>query len=212
MNLRTLVASALVLAAPAVASAQPGGYGAPPPAYVQQLPGGFHDRAGHLTLGVSLGLGGMKAESGPIDCGTCDYNPITVGVAGHIGGMLNHRLALMLELQANAQTIDENRFGETTTLVQMAAMFAAQYWVTPQLWVKGGIGGAHLQAQYDDFYGPLGEEPISDGVAVLGAVGYEILSARRYSVDLQGRLFVGSYDKLDDQITSGTIGIGMNWF
>src|SRR5512134_2273566 len=136
MNLRTLIASAFILAAPAVASAQPGYANTPPPTggYSSQLPGGYHDRTGRLTLGISLGLGGMKADSGPIDCAGCDYNPITVGVAGHIGGMLNARLALMLELQANGQTVGETYYGETATLVQGAAMFAAQYWITPQFW------------------------------------------------------------------------------
>lgn len=212
MNLRTLVISGIALAAPAVASAQP--YGAPPPGggYYTGLANGFHNRAGHLTLGVSLGLGGMKADSGPIDCSGCDYNPITVGVAGHIGGMLNERLALMLELQANGQTIDQTRFGDTTTLVQGAAMFAAQYWITPQLWVKGGVGAAHLQVSYEDIYGPVADQPVDDGMAFLGAAGFELLSAARYSVDLQGRVFVGSYKGIDDQITSATIGVGMNWF
>jgi hypothetical protein len=218
MNLRTVIASAAFLVAiPAVASAQPG-YGPPPryqPAYQPPAPleGGFHDRAGRLTLGLSLGLGGMSSADGSIDCASCDYNPITVGVAGHIGGMINHRLALMLELQANGQVIDENIYGDTATLVQGAAMGAAQYWITPQLWIKGGIGFAHLSVSYDGYYGEdFGSEDVADGIAVLGAAGYELLSARTFSVDLQGRLFVGSYDELDDQITSGTIGVGINWF
>ena len=218
MNLRTLLVSIILVAAPAVAIAQPGnpppprgyggGYGYAP----QQLPGGFHDRRGRMTLGISLGLGGMKAESGPISCSACDYNPITVGVAGHIGGMLSERLALMLELQANGQTIGETPYGETATLVQLGAMGAAQYWITPQFWLKGGIGAAHLQVDYQDFYGPTGEEHVGDGVAFLAAGGYELLSARNYSIDLQARLFVGTYNAIDDQITSGTIGVGLNWF
>ena len=218
MNLRTIIASAVLLAIPAVASAQPGGYGPPryQPAYQPppQLEGGFHDRRGRLTLGVSLGLGGMSDSSGSIDCASCDFNPITVGIAGHIGGMINERLALMLELQANGQVIDENRFGETATLVQGAAMGAAQYWITPQLWIKGGLGFAHLSISFDDDYGQYASEDVADGIAILGAAGYELLSARTFSIDLQGRVFVGSYNIDDDreEITSGTIGVGINWF
>ena len=217
MNLRTLVVSAILLAAPAVASAQPGYYrGAPPPGgagYNQSAttPGGFWDRGGRLTLGISLGLGGMKADDSAVDCAGCDYNPITVGIAGHIGGMVNERLALMLELQANGQTIGDDGFGNTATLVQSAAMFAGQFWVTPQLWVKGGLGAADLQVSYNDG-GP--NDPIDTGTALLLGAGYELLSAHHYAVDLQGRVFVGNYRDGDGnhQLTSATIGVGMNWF
>jgi hypothetical protein len=149
MNLRTLVVSALLLAAPAVASAQPSNYRTQPayPGYYPpaQLPGGFHDRANRLTVGIGLGFGGMKSSDGAIDCASCDYNPVTAGVHGHIGYMMNPRLGLMLELQANGQVLEDN-FAQTATLVQGAAMFAAQYWVTPQLWIKGGIGAASSAA------------------------------------------------------------------
>src|SRR5687767_4660779 len=137
MNLRTVIASAFLLAVPAVASAQPSNYRAQPanPGYYppppQGLPGGFHDRRNRIMVGLSLGFGGMKSDDQTIDCSGCDYSPITAGVAGHIGYMMNERLGLMLELQANGQTVEDS-FAETETLVQGAAMFAAQYWVTPQ--------------------------------------------------------------------------------
>ncbi|MEZ4365567.1 MAG: hypothetical protein R2939_04680 [Kofleriaceae bacterium] len=208
-----------------VAAAQPGGGppGPPPPppqsgpgsggyyaTAPQTAPGGFMHQGGRLTLGVSLGLGSMEAESGPLTCINCDYSPIAGGVAAHIGGMLNPRLALMLELQANVQTVREE-IGGTQSLVQTAAMVAAQYWATPRLWLKGGLGAAHLSFSYDDAYGSV-EQPIDDGVAVLGAVGYELISAPRHSLDLQGRILVGGYDGIDDQITAAQIGVGFNWF
>jgi hypothetical protein len=46
----------------------------------------------------------------------------------------------------------------------------------------------------------------------MGAVGFELLSAQRFSVDLQGRLVAGSYDGIDQQITAASIGVGINWF
>jgi hypothetical protein len=212
MKLRIAFASALLIAVavPTIASAQPaygggGGYYSQP----TTLPGGFHDRRGRMTLGVSLGLGYMKTEGGAIACQTCDYSPITAGIAAHIGGMLNERLALMFEIQGNAQTVEDYGYGQTDSVVQGAAMIAAQYWITPQLWIKGGLGAAHLSYSYDD----VGvADPIDDGVALLGGVGYELLSARHYSVDLQGRLLIGNYDGINEQISSGTIGVGINWF
>ena len=55
-------------------------------------------------------------------------------------------------------------------------------------------------------------EPVDDGSALLLGAGYEVLSAPNFSIDLQGRLLIGSYSGIDEQITSGTIGVGFNWF
>lgn len=207
--MKQLLVAAFVLAAPAVASAQPGGGGYGP---APQPPSPYHQRGGTPMFGFSIGLGSLQAENNPANttCANCDYNPIGVEVDGHIGGMLTERFALMLELQANGQTVDDSVYG-STTLTQVTAMIAGQYWVTPQLWVKGGIGAAHLAFNYDDAYGSF-EEPIDDGGAILAAVGYEILSSRAFAIDLQGRVIVGGYDGIDDRITAATVGLGFNWY
>ncbi len=204
-----------VAAVPAIAAAQPGaqpgggGYYNQPSAVT---PGGFWDREGRLTWGLSLGIGGMSSDSGPIDCANCDYNPLAVEIDVHVGGMLSSRFALMGELQGNVQTLEEQGGGEgTLSLAQFALMVAAQYWVVPKVWVKGGIGVAHLSFNYDDYYGSA-EEPIDDGGVFMVGAGVELLSGRDFALDLQGRYIVGSYDGIDDRISSGTIGIGVNWY
>ena len=154
--------------------------------------------------------GYMDAKGGPIQCANCDYQPASIQGALHIGGFLNPRLALMLELQGNGQVVDD-RIEGNVTLGQGAALAAVQYWVSPKIWIKGGLGLSHLSYSYNDSYGSA-EEPIADGGAVLGAAGIELLQSYNYSVDLQGRLIVGTYDGIDDQITSGSIGVGLNWF
>lgn len=210
-----LVAFAAVLLAPAAAAAQPG-YGAPPPPpggyYSQptQVAGGFHDRTGRMALGFSLGLGGMNVGGEDLACPSCDYDPIAGEFDFHIGGMLSPRFALLFEVQGNAQTVEENLYG-ATSLVQATAMIAGQYWLTPQLWVKGGIGGASLSRSYDDGYSSESEN-VDEGMALMGGVGYEVLSARNFSIDLQGRLISGSYESFDQNVTSGTVGVGFNWY
>jgi hypothetical protein len=211
-----LVAFAAVLLAPAAAAAQPG-YGPPPPppggGYYSQpttVPGGFHDRAGRMAIGFSLGLGGMNIGDDDVTCGNCDYDPIAGEFDFHIGGMLSPRFALLFEVQGNAQTVEENLYG-ATSLVQATAMVAGQYWLTPQLWLKGGIGAASLSYSYDDGYESQSEN-IDEGMALMGGVGYELLSARTFSIDLQGRLISGSYDSFEQNVTAGTVGVGFNWF
>lgn len=207
-----LVLAALVLA-PAAASAQGyygngggGGYYAQPqPA--AQLPGGFHNRGGRIIYGGSLGIGGMHdAGSNVTTCGNCNYNPAAISFAGHIGGFIGPRLALMAEGQVNAQTVSSDLYDDTV-LSMNTLMIAAQYWVTPQLWIKGGLGISQLWA--DNAYEAW---DFGTGGAVMGAIGYEIVSARNFSIDLQGRLIQGAFNSLDDKVTSGTVGVGINWF
>lgn len=206
-----LVGSLLV---PAVALAQPGAgqppppqggyYGAPPPT----ADGGFFMRRG-LSVGFGFGLGGMSDTSGPIECGNCDYNPAAFGFDFHIGGMISPRLALLFELWANGQSLESTG---TVTLMQGMAMVAAQYWVTPQLWIKGGLGASDLSISYDDGYYEPTSEAVDQGGAIMGGIGYEVMSSRRFALDIQGRLGIGTYDGIQEQITVGTIGVGFNWY
>ena len=210
----TLFVLALLLV-PGVAAAQ--GYygGSGPGQYSQpatQLPGGFHNRQGRMIFGVNVGLGGMSDDVGDIDCENC--NSIAGEVGGHLGGFIGARLALMGELQFNAQTLSADDFGGTETLVQSALMIAAQYWVTPQLWIKGGIGFANIRVDwsaYGDGIVDASTQP-ENGLALMGAAGYELLSARNFSVDLQGRLINGSYDDINNHVTGLSVGVGINWF
>lgn len=202
--------AALPVLAPSEASAQPGGYYQGPPPN-SQLPGGFHNRQGRLMFGFSLGLGGMHDDVGALG----DSTPAGE-VSGHIGGFLGPRFALMFEAQANFQQLTNDFINGNTTLVQAAGMVAAQYWLSPQFWIKGGAGLASLQIQ-DDFGNAT--QP-SNGFALMGAAGFELFSSRYLSVDLQGRIINGTYsadDPVSNQgttgnITSATVGIGVNWF
>jgi hypothetical protein len=199
--------AAIPALAPGDAAAQPGygpGYGPPPNS---TLPGGFHNRQGRLTFGFSGGLGGMNDDFGDIECDNC--STVSGQVEGHIGGFIGPRLALLFEAQANFQQISQGAFFEDDTfLTQSAAMIAAQFWVAPQVWVKGGVGFANLNISNN-----AGDQAdIDNGVAVMGAVGFEIFSARYMSVDLQGRLINGSYKGIDNNITAASVGIGINWF
>jgi hypothetical protein len=202
-----------VLLAPGLAAAQGyyGGGGGPGPGYSSappsQLPGGFHDRRGRLAYGGSLGLGGMHdSGSNVTSCGNCSYNPLAIELDGHIGGFLTPRFALMAEGQINAQTVASD-FYDDTILSMNTLMIAGQYWVTPQFWIKGGIGVSQLYA--DNAYSVW---DFGTGGALMGGAGFELLSARNFAIDLQGRIIQGTFNSLNDHITSGTVGIGVNWY
>jgi hypothetical protein len=191
------------------AEAQPGGYYTNPA--TTQHPGGFHNRSNRLIFGFSLMLGHLSDSEGTIGGdNTVGYSTVSGGVSAHIGGFVGPRFALMAEVQGNAVTLSSDFYDGTTTLVQSALMGVAQYWVTPQLWLKGGIGFANLRVD-NSYYGTVAEVP-ENGLALMGAVGFELLSARDFSVDLQGRLINGSYDSVDTNVSAVSIGLGLNWF
>jgi hypothetical protein len=213
--IKSLLILAAIMFVPAIASAQGyyggrggGYYNSPQPS--EQLPGGFHNRQGRLIWGFSLGLGGMKDTGGSIECTNCTYSTASGEVSAHVGGFIGPRLALLGEAQANLQTLSSDAYSDTT-LVQSALMVAAQYWVTPQLWLKGGIGFANVTVDTSNYdYGT--SSPVDHGLALMGAVGYEVLSSRFFSLDLQARVLNGEYKGIDDSITAGSIGLGINWF
>jgi hypothetical protein len=196
-----------ILLAPGLVAAQ-GYYAGPGP-----VPGGFHNRAGRLAWGFSLGLGYMNENGQSITCSGCDAQPVTGEADFHIGGMIGPRMAILFELQGNAQQIalDPNT---DVTLTQTLVMGAVQYWLTPQLWLKGGIGFAHLD--FNDNLAGVSYSAPSTGLGLMGGIGFELMSARNFALDLQGRLTEGSYSgmnsTLNDHITSGTIGVGLNWY
>lgn len=204
--IKSLLVMFAILSVPALASAQGyynGGRGGPPP----RERGGFHHREGMLVYGFGLGLGAMNdGGSGLTDC-NCDIKPLAGEGDFHIGGMLSNRFALLFEAQVNAQLVDSSFRDGNTYVTQGAAMIAGQYWLLPMLWIKGGIGFANLQVDNDLFV-----EDFGTGGAVMGAAGVELFSARNFALELQGRVINGSYNSLNDNVTSGTIGLGINWF
>jgi hypothetical protein len=206
--IKILVVLAIVTAS-GIAAAQPVYYTTVP----ARDPQGFHRRANHLTWGFSVGLGYMNDNGQRIECTGCDVAPLSGYLEGHIGGMLNNRLGLMLEIQGNAQQIsgyDPTSLNSSETIRQVLVMGALQYWLTPILWIKGGIGVANL-----DVIGDYTQYAIADsGLALMGGIGVELLSARRFALELQGRISEGvyHYDTGTDNITTGTIGLGFNWY
>lgn len=209
-----LLAAALLPLAVSTASAQPGYSPGPGPGYyanpaATQHPGGFHNRNGRLIFGLSFMLGHMSDNEGEIaGDSSVNYSTLSGGVSGHIGGFVGPRLALMAEVQGNAVTLATDGYDDIT-LVQTALMGAAQYWLTPQLWVKGGVGFANLSLD-DTYYNESSN--IDNGLALMGAIGFELLSSQRFSVDLQGRIVDGGYDGIAQHITASSIAVGINWF
>jgi len=166
-------------------------YGPPPMA-----PRGVYRHG--LTLGGSIGGGAITSDGcGPF-CGAAGM------IEGHIGGMLNPRLALMGDFWGSAHRWDDG-LGTGTTYHGIYTL-ALQYWVTDILWLKGGAGFAQLNFGYDGT-----ANPDENGPGILGAIGIEVVQAYNFALDLQFRLGHGFYDTGPDVSNIGFM-VGVNWY
>lgn len=196
----TVFGLSLLLASTAAAQGQPPppppggagygpGYGPPPPAPVDPL----WPRLG-LYGGFGLGLGEMTA-----DCDGCDDALESLGVNFDIGYRIGPRFGIMLDGWGLGHPEDQ------VTLVHAIVTIGAQYWLSPPLWIKGGIGSARLSLQYE------GEtQAESDTVAgFMLAAGYEVVHSPGFSVDLELRAGSGFYE--DGTVNNVAIGATLHW-
>ncbi len=207
---RALIATiAVVLLAPSVASAERGfqyGYGGGHGGAYDHLEDeeGFFLRRG-LTGGVGLGVGVLSTDSGIFDCPDCAVRPAALGLNAHIGGMLNHRTALLGEYWNQLQTLDSQ--GRAVG-VQHMLMGSLQHWLAPQAWVKGGLGIASLQVSYDDGF----VDDLNHGTALMAAAGYEVAAAPDFALDIQLRLGSGFYSYVRDRAATALIAVGASFY
>jgi hypothetical protein len=172
-------------------------YGPPRPYYAPPPPPRGVYRSG-LVLGGSLGVGEISSDNcGPYCGGTFFFE-------GHIGGMLNPRLALMADLWGAAHRWDDG-YGTGTTYQGLYTL-AAQYWVADMFWLKGGVGFAQLNFGYDNM-----SNPDENGPGILAAAGFEVVQAYNFALDLQLRLGHGFYDTGPD-VNQVAFMVGANWY
>jgi len=178
---------------PPPAYGPPPGYGPPPPPPPPRI-----YRSG-LVLGFAIGGGGISSNN----CG--DFCGGAFAIEGHIGLMLNPRLALMGDFWLNDHTIP-NTSGDGSTLHSIST-FAAQVWLNDMFWLKGGIGASRLQL-VSNSNGVFDDET---GLGVLGAAGVEVLQSSIFALDLQFRVGHGSYST-GPGITNYAFMAGFNWY
>jgi hypothetical protein len=173
----------------------PGGGGAPspyytpPPTYVPPSQG----RQG-LMVGFGIGAGEIVAS----DCESCDS---LAGVAFDfsIGGMLNPNLAIMYDAFVVIRPEDGDALANGTNTV------AAQFWLTPQLWIKGGVGLSLIQLHFEGG-GTLEEY----GLGITGGIGFEVMRSDKFAIDLSARLSHGQFD--GGGLSNGAVLVGFRWY
>lgn len=142
---------------------------------------------------IGLGVGG-----GQMTCDGCE-SLSGPAFALHLGGMIHPKLALVLD---SSGVVREE---EGVTLSSAVVGPAVQYWVSPRMWVKGGVGGGRLVASIDNVTSS------SDwGLGFMGGVGVEALQKKKFTIDLQFRFTTA---KIEGERTNNFFGlVGFNFY
>ena len=178
-------------------------YGYPPP---PPRPQGVY-RSGFL-FGGSLGAGII---SGP-DCFSVCGGAFMA--EGHLGGMLNPRLALMGTAWIGGHYFDDVTVGTGQTYNTFWTV-NLQYWVNDIIWINGGIGIARLQIFLDQDLSGFAFDDETGG-AVTGAAGIEVARSYNWALDLQirgGHAFYASQDgNGGNDLNNLAFMVGLTWY
>lgn len=222
LTLPLLVAAAGSQHAHAQPGATPPGsmppYSAPPPTYApspyygQPMPPPAprsEEREG-WNLGFSAGIGSMESSAnGGFACSGCQVEPPTGAFDLHVGTMLSNRLALQGEIWMQSRALDVDGMASVN---QTMLLLAAQYWLTPRLWLKAGIGFASLSVSYFDGFEDRSDQ-VGEGGGFMAAVGYELMSSRSFGLDIQLKTGAAGYDTSDaEEVSITAIALGLNWY
>ncbi|HVZ86309.1 MAG TPA: hypothetical protein VHG72_05030 [Polyangia bacterium] len=197
LGILLLVLLGSVSTAQAQYAAYPPSYYPPPP---PPQPRGVY-RSG-LILGFAGGVGGLSANNCGDECG------VAFMFEGHIGGMISPRAALMFEVWgADHPWTDVS--GDSLETINTFWTAALQYWVTNQVWVKGGLGLGVIHIEDNDTL----DETTATGFALFGAVGIELVQSYNFALDLQLRAGNGFYGENQggDAQNYGLL-LGVNWY
>lgn len=154
-----------------------------------------------LLIGFGVHAGSLVADCDDAAEVECDWD--AGGADVHIGWFLTRELGLMLDVWGMYHTEDN------LTIHQVIATAAAQYWLTPRLWIKGGVGNARAGYRWDGVLVDVRDQTENVPGVMIGA-GYEIVLGRSFVMDVQVRYGTGNYE--DTKGHNAGVGLGFNWY
>lgn len=158
-----------------------------------------------LLIGFGVGGGNIQAECDTAEGNLCDEVLESGSVHFHVGGMLKPNLGIMLDVWPMVYHED------FLTIVHTITTGAVQFWVTPRLWLKGGLGVARAEFHWDGIF--VEEDVQTDTVpAAMAAIGYEFLVKRNFVMDVGFRAGTGNYEDDGAKGHSFALEVGFNWY
>lgn len=158
-----------------------------------------------LTFGIGLSVGSLVA-----DCTECSETFAAGGLDVHVGFMVTPRFAILGEAWTMAH---QDGF---LTVYQNIATIAARAWLTPKLWIQGGVGAATAGYRWRGFFIQR-EDRTESSPGITAAMGYELALKHDVVLDLQLRAGTGFYSKdpVDGYVIEGHsfgLGAGVSWY
>lgn len=127
----------------------------------------------------------------------------------HLGYMINRKFALELFLPGIPYTSNDKIRGYEGILV------TGKYWIKDKWWLLGGTGLTLDAPAFWTVEDPAEEDFHIDFPAIAFATGYEILRKKKFTIDIQYRVFIG-HTKYDNNETtrgiSNIFSVGFNWY
>jgi hypothetical protein len=149
------------------------------------------------TIGCSDSDGNDCGGSGDIDAG---------GINVRAGYMLTPGLALAGDLWAMSRSEDE------FTVSQAIAAATMRGWLSPRLWLQGGVGVARSAADVDAGDGSISVMSETDYVpAAVAGLGYELISSDTMALDIELKGGTGLYED-DIQVYNLSLGAGVSFY
>lgn len=147
--------------------------------------------AAHEGFMIGFGFGFAAAT-----CDDCETQT-AFGFDFSIGGFVNPQVALMYDVGGWLDS--ENG----ATLLLATNTFACQYWVAPNVWIKGGIGLSQARVAFD------GDSDSEFGLGLAAAAGVEVMQNGGFALDLSGRLSALDFD--NGSIQTFSLVLGARW-
>lgn len=176
-------------------------YAAPPARYYE--PASYRQ----FFFGFGLGVSGLSDYAYELDS---TESRVGIGYNLRLGFGISPRWALVLSADGASAYFQNMNLNETVFTI------GPQFWVTPKLYIRGGIGAASRTYEYDsyysDYYGDYYTESWTDsGMGGVAALGFEFVQSYHVSLAVEASGTVGYYNNKD---TLGTFGINfvMNLF
>lgn len=126
-----------------------------------------------------------------------------------LGWMFNERLAILATFPGMTYEY-EGRHRSFNAFIP-----SVQYWVQDRWWINGGIGLAVDYPVLYEGHDDIRDEDWNFGTAVAISTGYELVQKKRFALDLQTKLHMGSLYLDNDEhrdVVALSIGLGFNWY